>query len=72
MTGSRTFTCGMCGGTFGKGWPDEEANREAADVWGIHPDEWPEGQPVEVCDPCYRKIDPAKHPDLREKIKREL
>jgi hypothetical protein len=45
------FTCANCGGTFVKGWSDEEAADEAGRVFGADiPD------PVVVCDDCYTEM----------------
>jgi hypothetical protein len=47
-----TFTCAACGGTFEKGWSDEEAAAEALEVWGpLDPDD-----EATVCDDCYKAI----------------
>lgn len=46
-----TYTCAACGGVFEKGWSDEEALAEAAEVF---PD-W--GGPMDVvCDDCWNKM----------------
>lgn len=46
-----TYKCSACGGTFEKGWSDEEAKKELADKFDV---------PVEecaiVCDDCYKKM----------------
>ena len=52
---TETFTCASCGGTFDKGWSDEEAAAEAEELFpGINVSD-----PAEagvVCDGCYRHI----------------
>ncbi len=46
-----TFTCALCGGTFEKGWTDEEMMDEAEKNFG---DIAFEGNTV--CDDCYRPM----------------
>lgn len=46
-----TFVCAHCGGTFGKGWSDEEAVAEAAEMPWAPIDE--ADQEV-ICDDCYQ------------------
>lgn len=48
-----TFTCDMCGGTFNKGRTDEEADAEAAAIFGDAPP--PEGRSI-VCEDCWIKL----------------
>ena len=63
---SDTFTCARCGGTFPKGWSDEEAAAEAAAIF----------TPAElaatdvVCDDCFRLFMPAL-PRLRAETDQE-
>jgi hypothetical protein len=45
------FTCENCGGTFEKGWSDEEARAEAIGTFGAMP-----AEPAQVCDECYDMI----------------
>ena len=49
----KTFICARCGGTFTKGWADDEADAEARQNL-----QKPLGAPgtAVVCDPCYRAI----------------
>lgn len=51
----KTFTCAACGETFECAWTDEEAEVEAAERFGSHPDAWREGAAV-ICDDCYQKM----------------
>ena len=47
------FTCDVCGGTFEKGWPDEEAEKEYAGSFN----ELTAGEKedrAELCEDCYR------------------
>ncbi len=55
---SDTFKCAMCGLTFRKARPDQEALEETRRNFGDVP---PEDLEV-VCDDCYKEIDPATHP----------
>lgn len=57
-----TFTCAHCGGTFEKDWSEEEkAAAEAADLWGITPDD---DDAVTVCDDCFQQMHPSQNQDL--------
>lgn len=62
MTGG-TFTCDLCGGTFPKGWSDEEA---AAEAEGLFSPAELEATSV-VCDDCFRRIMPEM-PRLRAEL----
>ncbi len=53
---SATFTCEICGGTFGKVCTDEEMMSEARKVFG---DVKLEDCGV-VCDDCFNQIDPRQ------------
>ena len=48
------YTCGNCGGTFVKGWSDEEAMDEALSL--IPASQLLEEPPAVVCDPCFQVI----------------
>lgn len=52
------YQCRMCKGVFDKEWSDEEA-------WAEHDRDFP-GELMEtacvVCDDCYQKVRPDKHP----------
>ena len=55
---SDTFTCAACGGTFDKGWSDDEMWAEAL-VHGFDPHD----QNVLVCDDCFEPVMEANdHP----------
>jgi NAD-dependent SIR2 family protein deacetylase len=59
-----TFTCAHCGGTFEKGWSDEEAKAEEVEVWGGEVED-----PTLVCDECFQIVRPDRVPtgaDIRE------
>lgn len=47
-----TYTCEQCGGTFEKGWTDEEAQAEAERLWG----EGGPDDPATVCDDCFNAM----------------
>jgi len=56
MSGTgESYTCERCGGTFTKGWSDEEAAAEAQDLFPAGHIAAPEDQAT-VCDPCFREI----------------
>jgi hypothetical protein len=48
-----TYECAVCHGVFEKGWTDEEANAEAAAIFGAAP---PEDERDVVCDDCWVKL----------------
>lgn len=50
-----TFTCVMCGGTYEKGWSDEEARAEREALFGKTPE-----RDAVVCDECFQKIRPDR------------
>ena len=58
-----TYTCAMCGGTFVNETPEEERLAEVRSHFGqsIQKEET-----TVVCDDCYKRMDPAKHPHLVE------
>jgi rubredoxin len=62
------YKCGHCGNVYEKGWTDEEAKKEAEEIFGKHPDDWNDGQVV-ICDDCFNLMNPKNHPDLLEKTK---
>ncbi len=45
------FRCAACNQIFEKGWTDEEARQEEAELFGQNNDD-----SMLVCDPCYRKM----------------
>lgn len=56
MSGTgESYTCERCGGTFTKGWSDEEALTEAQDLFPAAHIAEPADQAT-VCDPCFREI----------------
>ena len=67
MSGTgESYTCERCGGTFKKGWSDEEAIAEATALFPAGHIAAPEDQAT-VCDPCFQEImawAEANAPDL--------
>ena len=69
------FQCGNCLGVFDRmedeTWSTEKALAEAA-YWFEKPvDQWVD-KPIEVCDVCYKKMDPLENPkELAESIENE-
>lgn len=53
MSESDTYTCAHCGGTFERGWTDEEAQAESVQNFGVRGDA--PGMAL-VCDDCYQEI----------------
>ena len=42
------YKCARCGNVYEKGWSDEEAEKEANEIWGNIPKE----ERVVICDNC--------------------
>ncbi len=64
------YVCEVCLRTFQADPIDYEiAKKEAEKVFGKHPEQWKD-TPAYVCDDCYKKIDPAKFPELVEEAKK--
>jgi hypothetical protein len=59
---SDTFTCAVCGGTFDKGWSDEEMLAEAR----LHGFDL-EGDNVLVCDDCFEPVMSANNHPIGER-----
>lgn len=55
MSASREYVCWLCKGNFTKAWPDEAAEQEALELWGIDPAKNPNFFEV-VCDPCFTHL----------------
>jgi hypothetical protein len=55
------YTCAACGGTFSKGWSEEEALAESRDVFGVDPAQDP--TMAVVCDDCYKAMTAVIPPD---------
>jgi hypothetical protein len=60
-----TFTCQRCGGTFGKGWADEEAFAERDR--NFSPAEMAAEGQSSICDDCYQEFMAwlKQHPEVR-------
>lgn len=55
MTGiGESYECAVCHGTFTKGWSDEEARAEQADLWNPIPGD--DEEPGIVCDSCFQQV----------------
>ncbi len=68
---SDTFTCALCRQTFNRVRSQEEAHAEAERLWEKPVEEW-DGGYEEVCDDCYRKIDPKNHPEKFASAKKQI
>lgn len=55
---SDTYTCEQCGGTFEKGWSDEESAAEAQSIWGDLSTE----DVALICEDCWQQIRPDRVP----------
>ena len=65
------YKCAMCGEIFVKGWGDEEANKEAEELWGVKSASERMDFSV-ICDDCFQKIHPSKYPEVVEGTRKEL
>jgi hypothetical protein len=59
------YTCAMCKGIFEKTWPDEEALAETRQYFGAVDVR----DCAVVCDDCFQKVHPKRHPDLVRQVK---
>lgn len=57
------FRCEMCKGVFKKGWSDEDAEKEAGQIFGKPVSEW-NGGGVLLCDDCFEMVHPLKPENL--------
>jgi len=64
---SSEYQCSLCKEVFKAGWTDKEAVKECDEVWGSPPDE----NFDVVCDDCWNKIHPSKHPLLYAQVYEE-
>lgn len=55
------YICAMCDELFHKGSSDEEATRGSVKNFGVEMTF--QDKQLLVCDDCFKKIDPAQHPD---------
>jgi hypothetical protein len=66
MSDAATFTCALCGGTFEKGWSEEEELAEAAASFS--PAELEDA--AVLCDDCYQPF-AAALPGIRAQVGQE-
>ena len=65
------YQCANCKRFFVSGWRDEDAKKQAKDIFGKGPDDWKVGYAL-VCDDCFKEINPLKNPLVLEKVKKEI
>mgnify|MGYP000971066134 FL=1 len=53
------FKCAVCKEIYTKSWTDEEANKEAVELFGSPKEDWQSGYAV-VCDDCFKKLNIPK------------
>lgn len=51
------FICEACGGTFDKDTPEDKANAEALELWGV-PDASDDPDMAIICDDCFKLVVP--------------
>ena len=61
----KTYICGICWGKFERVKGDKEANKEAEKMWGVK-NASERKDFVIICDDCFIKIHPSKHPHKYE------
>lgn len=59
---THSFTCAACLQTFCETRSEAEANDEARELWGVE-EASKRDDFVKVCDDCFRKYNPAEHPE---------
>jgi hypothetical protein len=68
---SEKFTCDICHNTYNKGWTDEEAAKEAKEIWGALLEKGfvkPENFGV-VCDDCFNNRTPIEIKQMGDEFK---
>lgn len=65
------FQCAHCDGVFGKEWSDEEALKEAEEIFGKPVEEWKD-TPVVICDDCFEAMNPRNNPVRLAEAKKHL
>lgn len=55
------YQCENCKEIYTKTWTDEEAMAETEHYFG---EGWQKSELAIICDDCFQKMHPAKHPDL--------
>jgi hypothetical protein len=70
MKGSR-FRCAHCGRVFVRGVSQAEAVAEAQELWGVK-NAAADSRMVEVCDGCFKLMDPKKFPALAQEARDHL
>lgn len=65
------YQCAYCKGVFEKGWSDEDALAEAAEVFEKPVSEWND-EPAVICDDCYNRMHPSQHPGAVERAKQTI
>lgn len=63
-----TYTCAMCHNTYEKDWSDEEALKEAENIFGKPVKDWKCSAEI-ICDDCFNKVHPSKFPVALEAVK---
>jgi len=53
------YQCAICGGIFNKIRSDEEANKEAEEIWGVE-NASESDEMVRICDDCFNRRTPEE------------
>lgn len=62
------FTCSICGETYDKLWSDDEANKEAEELWGVENASINDDMAV-ICDDCWNNRTPIERGLIGEDYK---
>jgi hypothetical protein len=69
-TKANEYKCEMCNNIYEFGRSDEEAKKEAGEIWGE--EMVAHGDMAIICDDCFQKMNPKAHPLKVEKTKTEF
>ena len=65
------YQCAICGGIFKKGRTDEEAEKEAENIWGVKHAST-SNHMVIICDGCFNRRTPKEIRSMGEKFKKKI
>jgi D-mannonate dehydratase len=65
------YQCAICGGIFRKGRTDEEAEKEAENIWGVKNASTSNGMVV-ICDGCFNTRTPEEIKNMGEEFQKKI